>query len=395
MASLFSHAPFVDFGPTSLDPLAQIPAVFRVQAGRPSALRLRVRQESSRQPGVYGMVDAHGELIYVGKAKSLRARLLSYFRGRSRDPKAGRILQRTATVVWECWPSELAALHRELELIRRWRPRYNVQGQLPGRLRTYLCLGRQPAPYAFLTRRLPRGVLAAFGPVPAGARAREAVRRLNDWFRLRDCPKPQEMVFAEQVELFPIARSAGCLRLEIGTCLGPCAGTCSRQDYNKQVKAALSFLTGADNVLLDRLEKEMAEASAALAFERAAEARDRREALRWLRDRLDRLQKSRERDSFVYPVKGADGKEQWYAIHGGRTVAVILPPTDAASARAAERTINALFRNKAALKGILPPDHVDGFMLIASWFRRHPKERRRVLEPAEALALCRDRALAR
>src|SRR5207248_531125 len=78
------------------------PAVVQqVHAPRPSALRGRIREECPRRPGVYGMVDAHGELIYVGKAKSLRARLLTYFRPRSRDPKAGRIVQRTQAIAWE------------------------------------------------------------------------------------------------------------------------------------------------------------------------------------------------------------------------------------------------------------------------------------------------------
>jgi excinuclease ABC subunit C len=318
--------------------------------------------------------------------------LLSYFRTRSRDPKAGRILQRTAALVWECWPSEFAALHRELELIRRWRPRFNVHGQLPAGRRTYLCLGRPPAPHAFLTRRLPRNVLAAFGPVPAGSRARDAVRRLNDWFKLRDCPKPQEMVFADQVELFPMARSAGCLRLEIGTCVGPCAGLCSRRVYSRQVKAAQAFLTGADSQPLETLHKEMVTASASLAFERAAELRDKRESLRWLRSHLERLQQARAQHSFVYPVKGSDGTELWYAIHGGRTVAVVLPPIDAASGRTAAKAIKALFHCKAAVQGAVPPDHVDGFMLIASWFRRCPEEKKRVLTPAAALDLCREEA---
>src|SRR5262249_38389065 len=155
-----------------------------------------------------GMVDANDELIYVGKAKCLRARLLSYFRRGSRDAKAGRIVEQARRIAWEVLPSEFAALLRELELIRRWQPRCNVQGR-PGRRRyVYVCLGRRPAPYLFLAAHPPGTAMAAFGPVPAGRRAREAVRRLNDWFRLRDCPQAQEMVFAEEVELFPIARPA-------------------------------------------------------------------------------------------------------------------------------------------------------------------------------------------
>src|SRR5262249_32652426 len=159
------------------------------------------------------------------------ARLLSYFRPNSRDPKAGRILDQTRVLVWETAPSEFAALLRELELIRRWQPRFNVQGQPRRRRRVYVCLGRRPAPYAFLAPRPASTVLAGFGPVPSGERAREAVRRVNDWYGLRDCPQAQEMVFAEQKELFPVLRAAGCLRHEIGTCLGPCAAACTQAAY--------------------------------------------------------------------------------------------------------------------------------------------------------------------
>src|SRR5262249_23946259 len=143
-------------------------------------------------------------LIYVGKAKSLRARLLCYFRPQSRDPKAGRIIADTRLIAWEPAPTEFSALLRELELIRRWQPRFNVQGQPRRRRRVLVCLGRGPAPYAFLGPHATKSVLAAFGPVPAGPRAREAVRRVNDWFRLRDCPQAQEMRFSDQQELFPV-----------------------------------------------------------------------------------------------------------------------------------------------------------------------------------------------
>ena len=97
------------------------------------------------------MLDRQGHLIYVGKAKLLRNRLLSYFRKGSRNEKAGRIIGRTGTVIWEPAPSEFHALIRELELIRRWRPGFNVLG-IPGSERyVYFCLGRQPAPYGSWT----------------------------------------------------------------------------------------------------------------------------------------------------------------------------------------------------------------------------------------------------
>jgi len=167
------------------------------------------------------MIDAAGELIYVGKAKSLRARLLGYFRPKSRDEKAGKIIKETRRLVWELAGSEFAALLRELELIRRWQPRFNVQGQPRRHRRCYVCIGRRPAAYAFVAATPPSTAAASFGPVPGPRKARESARRLNDWFRLRDCPQKQTMVFADQGELFPLVRAPGCIRHDIGQCLAP------------------------------------------------------------------------------------------------------------------------------------------------------------------------------
>jgi excinuclease ABC subunit C len=335
------------------------------------------------------MLDARGELIYVGKAKCLRARLLSYFRPNSRDAKAGRILQRTRTIVWETAPSEFAALLRELLLIRRWRPRFNVAGQPSRRGRAYVCLGRRPAPYVFLARRPPAGALACLGPVPAGHTAREAVRRVNDWFRLRDCPQAQEMVFADQAELFPVLRAAGCLRHEIGTCLGPCAAACTRPAYTDQVRAAQAFLEGTDNGPLEALKRDMAAASAALAYERAAALRDRLEVLLWLRKQLTRLRRLQQRGTVIYPVAGHDGQDLWYVIHQGRVAAALPAPRTAADHRAAARRIREVLRKDPAGTRFLPATELDGVLLVASWFRRHAAERSRLLDAAELLRACR------
>jgi excinuclease ABC subunit C len=335
------------------------------------------------------MIDANEELIYVGKAKCLRARLLSYFRTRSRDEKAGRILEQTRRLVWEEQPSEFAALLRELALIRRWQPRCNVQGR-PGRRRhAYVCLGRRPAAYAFLAPHPPSTAFACFGPVPAGRQAREAVRRLNDWFRLRDCPQAQEMAFADQGELFPVARAAGCLRLEIGTCLGPCAGACTRSAYRDQVRAAQAFLAGDDDTPLSAIEAEMTTAAAALSFERAAALRDRLEVLRWLRDRLARLRRARDGQSFVYPVAGPPGEQRWYLILHGRVARVLPAPAGRSGRRRAATAVEAVFAAEAARGRLLAADEVDGVLLVAGWFARHPEERQRVLTPEAARAFCR------
>jgi excinuclease ABC subunit C len=382
---LFSSQVLTDFGPCALAAGPELPPVTLVHGPRPSELKRRVRESCPRRPGVYGMMDGQGELIYVGKAKVLRARLLSYFRPRSRDKKAGRIIEQSCALLWEPGPSEFAALHRELELIRRWRPRFNVQGQPRAHRYTFVCLGRRPAPYAFLTRRPPRDLIAAFGPVRSGERAGQAVRRLNDWFGLRDCPQAQEMLFADQAELFPILRSAGCLRHEIGTCLGPCAAACTRREYAGRVRAARTFLDGKDTSPLQALERDMAAAAAAQAYERAAALRDRLGPLRWLFEQLDQVRRLRADGSFIYPVTGHDGGDIWYLVHHGRALAAVAAPRDDASRRVAAERIESVYQREEARLRLESAEHLDGMLLLAAWFRRHPEERARALRPRDVL----------
>ncbi len=378
MSGLFPRPVFTGFGPDRLHGVS--PTVHEIQASRPSRLRVHVRESCPRQPGVYGMIDAAGELIYVGKAKSLRARLLSYFRPKSRDPKATKIVTATRHLVWEHAPSEFAALLRELELIRRWQPHFNVHGQPRRRRRTFVCLGRQPAPYAFLSSKPAAGLRHRFGPIFSGARAREAVRRLNDCFGLRDCPQAQPMVFADQGELFPVPRAAGCIRFEIGTCVGPCAAACSRTGYRERVDAARSFLDGSDCSVLDALRAEMAAASAALNFERAAALRDRLTPLEWLDGHLERLRHARQRHTFVYPVR-----DYWYLVRRGFVATAVQVPRDAETRRSAAQVLETVFGQPHPWTAATRTEEVDGVLLVAAWFRRHPEEYGRVLDPTAAI----------
>jgi excinuclease ABC subunit C len=334
------------------------------------------------------MIDAKGQLIYVGKAKCLRSRLLSYFRVRSRDPKAGRVLQHTRAIVWEAGPSEFAALLRELELIRRWQPRFNVHGQPGRRRRTFVCLGRRPASYLFLARRPPAGATGFWGPIFAGHQAREAVRRLNDWFGLRDCPRSQVMHFADQGDLFPEPRAAGCIRHEIGTCLGPCAGACTRAAYARHVRSAAAFLDGSDLAPLERLEALMKTAAVAQEYERAAAYRDKYAALTWMHEHLDRLRRARDRQTFIYPVVGVDGSELWYLVRRGFVAAAVPRPTDATSATLAANTIAEVFEQPRPWAEPTRADSIDGVLLVAAWFKRYPMECDRTLTPAAAREIC-------
>lgn len=384
MHGLFDDGRFTDFGASAYLIDAARGTAVRIAGTRPAQLRRELRLRGPRKPGVYGMLDRHERLLYVGKAKNLRTRLLSYFRTGSRPAKAAAIIARTAVLLWEVLPNEYVSLLRELELIRRWRPRWNVQGQPARHRRTFLCLGRAPAPYAFLVGRPPARALATFGPLPAGRRAGEAVRRLNDLFRLRDCSQKQEMVFPDQVELFPEVRPPGCLRFEIGTCTGPCTGTCARADYTAQVRAAHDFLSGTDLGSLLDLERQMIAAAAAEQYERAAALRDRWEPLHWLAESLQRLRVAQREMSFVYPVRGYDGATWWYLIHGARTVAAVAAPHDEPTRRAARRALRATYRGAASAALLESYEHADSMMIAMAWFRKYPHERARTLTPEQA-----------
>ncbi len=326
------------------------------------------------------MLDRKQQLIYVGKAKQLRTRLLSYFRENSREVKAGRIMQQTRSILWETAPSEFAALLRELELIRRHRPRFNVQG-MPGRVRFfYVCIGRNPAPYAFVSNRPTGKEEGVYGPLVGRAQVQDAVRRLNDQFLLRDCSQRQVMRFSDQPELFPLAeRAAGCLRYEIGTCLGPCVGGCTRQGYHGQVRAVKAFLEGRDLSVLDALESRMQEAAASLQFERASALRDKLVDLRFLVDRLTWLTQARSEHSFIYPLLGSDGRVLWYLIHRGQVRYVAWEPTTPAQADGLKQRLEQVYHDHEAMGTAVCPTRVDSILLVASWFRKYPQEREHLL----------------
>lgn len=393
MSELFPGRAFTGFGGHRLHPWPEAVAVHQVQARRGVSLRSLVRESCPRHPGVYGMVNGHGELIYVGKAKNLRSRLLSYFRPKGRDRRVRRILAEARTLTWEFAANEFGALLRELELIRQWRPRCNIQGQPLRHRRAFVCLGKHPAPYVYIARKPPTDAVACVGPVFPGPRVREAVRYLNDRFALRDCPQPQEVVFADNEELFPMVRAPGCIRHEIGTCLGPCAALCSRKDYDAQVRTARRFLDGSDRTLLTTLAQEEQAASASLNFELAARLRDQRQPLEWLVRHLERVRQAQESHTFVYPVAGHGGRDLWYLVRRGWVAAALPRPATRAEHQAATALLEEVFTKQTPWNEPSRVEQIDAVLLVAAWFRKYGKERGKCLEPAEALRRCRQARL--
>jgi excinuclease ABC subunit C len=197
------------------------------------------------------------------------------------------------------------------------------------------------------------------------------------------------MRFAEQRDLFPMQHAAACLRGDVGTCLAPCAGRCTHGDYARQLAAARALLDGLDRLPLERLEAQMAQASAALQFERAGALRDAWDRLTYLAGEIELVRDVRQDYWFVYPTPGHGGRTHWNLIAGGDVAAVVRSPESPASAHRCLEALEAAYAGQRH-RSLAPPDDYGQLRLVASWFRQHPGEIDRVLEPAAALARCRD-----
>lgn len=340
-----------------------------------AAMRKHVRDHAADRPGVYRMIASDGEIVYVGKSKRVRSRLMSYFRCGPGD-KGARILQDATRIEWDYTPSEFAALLEELRLIKKYRPRFNVAMKRDGRNYCFIKITKGPAAKLVVVRGPGNDDGSIYyGPFVGALQVSEAVRELNDVLGLRDCANDQRMHFADQPELFSIfPRTPGCIRFEVRKCLGPCVGGCSVAQYDERVRMARAFLDGASDGPMEQLKREMDEASERLEYERAAVLRDKLKRLEALRAQFKRLRFAVENLSFVYTVPGYDGDDRLYLIRRGHVRAEAPQPKTPDDAAALFALIDSVFTPVERITGQIPTHEIDELLLLSSWFRRFPSE---------------------
>ncbi len=376
MDALLQHEVFKDFGDDRLMPYEAAKTI-RISHGSSEGLRDLVRRNAPRDPGVYGMIDAIGRLIYVGKSKALRNRLLSYFMPTNEDEKAGRIIQSAEEIVWETQPSEFAALLREQHLIRTFRPRFNVQG-IPNRQKSvFLCLGKSPVETFYVSREVDAKAVAWEGPLVGSNRVHRATEVLNRFFRLRDCPNQTTFQFADQRSLFDLEFRPACMRHEMATCLGPCAMACSRRTYRQHVDRAVHFLKGESQNIAEHLESQMQIAASRLHFEQAIRYREDSRILHWLTSRLADHARAREQLTCVYPVNGHDGRPIWYLIRRGVIEHSIRSPNNGRVSRAAFDEVQKWAHCDNTL-GVHFQRREETLAIVSGWFRKNPTEQKQI-----------------
>ncbi len=373
MGWLFPTAAFSGFGPSAFHGWGTCRATC-VTAGTTKTLQKRLAEICPRgQAGVYALVNGRGELFYLGKAKCLRTRLLGYFTPSSRREKSGRLARLARSIWWETVPDEFGALLRELELIRRMAPTFNVKGMPEDRHRFFLEMTGGSAPYLRAVRQVRSGARRHWGPLPWTRRMREAIRSVNLHFRLRECPRPHPPMFpAKTVLLMPGQSSGpgGCMRHSLGLCLAPCIAGASRQAYEEAVESCLGFLAG-DSEPLQALERDMLAAAAETDFERAATLRDRMRQMRYLQAHMGRLEAAW-RLHGVHAVLGPSGVETWYLLHRGRVVETLQRPKRSTQAL---RRLRGLLESKDCLPEgwrVWQLDQIDQVLLVMSWMKNNP-----------------------
>ncbi len=263
-----THQPLGD--PQTGAPLdgAAVPSRNPVPAPRGAEAIRRYWEHAPSGPGVYRMIAANGEVLYIGKAKSVRKRIASYLRREGQSARIARMIALTASMVFVSTATETEALLLEANFIKQMKPRFNVLMRDDKSFPYILLTGDHEAPQITKHRGARSRKGDYFGPFASVWAVNKTLSALQRAFLLRSC---SDSYYAN--------RTRPCLLYQIKRCSAPCTGEIGKEDYTGLVAEARAFLSGKSQAVREHLAQEMAQASASLEFERAARLRDRIAAL--------------------------------------------------------------------------------------------------------------------
>lgn len=266
-------------------------------------------------PGVYQHKDAEGKVLYVGKAKNLRNRVRQYFqKSRNVEARIERMLAKATDLEIIVTDSEVEALILEANLIKKLKPRYNVNLK-DDKSYPYIVITNEPYPRVFVTRQVRRDGSRYFGPYTDVKNVRAALKAVRDIFMIRSCN------FFIDDEVIKKRKIKVCLDYHIKKCEGPCEGLVSQRAYNAMIDQVAAVLQGKTETLLQILREEMERLAAAMKFEEAAVLRDRIKGVEAYSERqkavdLDEI----DRDIFAFASEGDDACGVIFKIRDGKMI---------------------------------------------------------------------------
>lgn len=317
------------------------------------------------RPGVYLYRSADGKVIYVGKAVVLKNRVRSYFQA-SRDPKTRRLAAEIADLEWIVTDTELEALILENELIKRYRPRFNIRLR-DDKTYPYIKLHwAEDFPKVSIVRRMERDGSRYYGPFTSGYAVRQTLDALRRVFPYLDCnreitgrdPKP-------------------CLYYHIKRCAGPCIGAVDREGYRQIIAGLADFLEGNSEAALTTLRAQMQQAAEQLQFERAAMLRDQIRAAGQLIERQKVVSGKQEDEdviAFAQDARTGEACVQVFFIRRGKLIGRETFVLEGVSAEQNGELVSAFvkqFYDEAAFvpPSILLPKDLDERDIIEQWLR--------------------------
>ena len=345
-------------GVTGLDDLLALPTL----AGHAQAAKLKLTEHLPRSPGVYLFRDRRGDVLYVGKATDLRARVRSYFSGDERR-KIGALLRETIRIDHVEHPHTLAAAVHEVRLIHRFQPRYNRQARDWGRY-VYVKLTLDEAfPRLSIVKEARDDGCVYLGPLPSRRQATQVVDAIHTAVPLRRC--------TARVGRTP-SRSAPCASAQLGVSTCPCAGGVDSADYQRIVARVQRGLSHDPELLLGPLRTRLGDLARAERFEEAADTRDRAIALAAALRRQRRIDALRRAGAVRVLVPGRGGAD----LEQGR-LRRVWGPGDAPDALDTQAPVLDLeveveppsAPTRLPLHGLapLPRDRADEALCIAQW----------------------------
>ncbi len=314
-------------------------------------------------PGVYLMKDENAEIIYVGKAINLRNRVRSYFHAPGEyDHKTSRLVERIRDIEFIVTESELEALVLECNLIKKFKPHFNIRLKDDKRYPYIKVTWQEPFPKVFLTRRMDNDGARYFGPFTAVWAVHETLDTLRKVFPYLTCDR----------DITGHDKRA-CLYYDIGLCLAPCIGVATRDDYRAMIDRLCMFLEGKTEEVTASIRAKLDEAVEKLQFERAARYRDQLQALARIAEHQKVVSPTMvDQDVIAFACEDGDACVQVFFVRGGKLLGrefFVLEGTEYEDDANVVASFIKQFYDEAATvpPEILLPDDIDEAKIIEQW----------------------------
>ena len=331
------------------------------------------------KPGVYIMHDEKDDIIYVGKAISLKNRVRQYFQSsRNKGAKIEQMVTHIRRFEYIVTDSELEALVLECNLIKEHRPKYNTMLMDDKAYPFIKVTVEEPFPRVMLARKMVKDKSKYFGPYTSAGAVKDTIELIRKLYQIRSCNRklPRD-----------IGKERPCLNYHIHQCKAPCQGYISQEEYRESVNEVIHFLNGNYDVILKELEEKMEEASEALEFERAIEYRELLTSVQKIAQKQKITDTAGEdRDILAVAVEEEDAVVQVFFIRGGRLIGRDHFYLKMAKGETQSEILSSFIKQFYAGTPYIPPrlmlpEEIEDRTVIEEWLTKRRGHRVRLIVP--------------